>query len=47
MARRDVDKLQAEIEELFADLWHVPRFSGRATDSGRTWTASTPTIRTS
>lgn len=28
MARRDVDKLQAEIEQLFADLWHVPRFSG-------------------
>ena len=28
MARRDVDKLQAEIEELFAELWHVPRFSG-------------------
>jgi len=22
------DKLQEEIEELFADLWHVPRFSG-------------------
>ncbi len=28
MARRDDDKLQAEIEQLFADLWHVPRFSG-------------------
>lgn len=28
MARRDVDKLQAEIEQLFADLWHVPRFAG-------------------
>ena len=28
MARRDVDKLQNEIEELFADLWQVPRFSG-------------------
>jgi HSP20 family protein len=28
MARRDVDKLQDEIEELFADLWQVPRFSG-------------------
>ena len=27
MARRDVDKLQEEIEELFADLWQVPRFS--------------------
>jgi HSP20 family protein len=28
MARRDVDRLQEEIEELFADLWQVPRFSG-------------------
>ena len=28
MSRRDVDKLQAEIEQLFADLWQVPRFSG-------------------
>jgi HSP20 family protein len=28
MPRRDVDRLQEEIEELFADLWHVPRFSG-------------------
>jgi HSP20 family molecular chaperone IbpA len=28
MARRDVDRLQDEIEELFADLWQVPRFSG-------------------
>lgn len=28
MARRDIDRLQAEIEELFADLWQVPRFSG-------------------
>jgi HSP20 family protein len=28
MTRRDVDKLQHEIEELFADLWQVPRFSG-------------------
>ena len=26
--RRDVDKLQEEIEELFADMWQVPRFSG-------------------
>jgi HSP20 family protein len=26
--RRDVDKLHEEIEELFADLWQVPRFSG-------------------
>ena len=29
MTRRDVDKLQEEIEELFADLWQVPRFSGQ------------------
>ena len=28
MTRRDVDKLHEEIEELFADLWQVPRFSG-------------------
>lgn len=28
MTRRDHDKLQEEIEELFADLWQVPRFSG-------------------
>jgi len=28
MARRDIDRLQEEIEELFADLWQVPRFSG-------------------
>src|SRR4051794_41879322 len=28
MTRRDVDKLQEEIEALFADLWQVPRFSG-------------------
>jgi HSP20 family protein len=28
MARRDIDRLQAEIEELFADLWQVPRFAG-------------------
>ena len=28
MPRRDVDKLQEEIEELFADLWQVPRFTG-------------------
>jgi HSP20 family protein len=26
--RDDVDKLHQEIEELFADLWQVPRFSG-------------------
>ena len=29
MAPRDPDKLQEEIEELFADLWQVPRFSGQ------------------
>jgi len=28
MSRRDADKMQEEIEELFADLWQVPRFSG-------------------
>ncbi len=28
MARRDIDRLQAEIEELFSDLWQVPRFAG-------------------
>ena len=28
MARRDIDRLQAEVEELFADLWQVPRFAG-------------------
>jgi HSP20 family protein len=28
LAPRDPDKLQEEIEELFADLWQVPRFSG-------------------
>ena len=26
--RRDVDELRGEIQELFADLWQVPRFSG-------------------
>ena len=26
--RRDIGRLQGEIEELFADLWEVPRFSG-------------------
>ena len=25
---RDIDRLQAEIHELFADLWQVPRFVG-------------------
>ena len=28
MTRRDIDRLQGEIEELFADLWQVPRFAG-------------------
>jgi HSP20 family protein len=28
MAPRDIDRLQGEIEELFADLWQVPRFTG-------------------
>jgi HSP20 family protein len=28
MPRRHIDRLQGEIEELFADLWQVPRFSG-------------------
>lgn len=26
--KRDIDHLQREIQELFADLWQVPRFSG-------------------
>jgi HSP20 family protein len=26
--KRDFDQLQDEIQELFSDLWHVPRFSG-------------------
>src|SRR5439155_19607142 len=29
MPRRDIDKLHEEIEELFADLWQVPRFLGQ------------------
>jgi HSP20 family protein len=29
MARRDIDKLQEEIEELFADRWQVPRCLGQ------------------
>jgi HSP20 family protein len=29
MSSSDADKLQAEIEQLFADLWQVPRFTGR------------------
>ena len=28
MPRRDLDRLKGEIEDLFADLWQVPRFSG-------------------
>ena len=28
MGKRDLDELQGEIEELFADLWQVPRFAG-------------------
>src|SRR5690349_6047979 len=28
MERRDLDDLQQEIQELFSDLWQVPRFSG-------------------
>jgi len=28
MGHRDIDKLHEEIEELFADLWQVPRFAG-------------------
>jgi HSP20 family protein len=28
MARRDIDRLHGEIDELFADLWQVPRFAG-------------------
>src|SRR2546421_11799621 len=26
--KRDIDYLQGEIQELFADLWQVPRFAG-------------------
>jgi HSP20 family protein len=26
--KRDLDQLQTEIQDLFADLWQVPRFSG-------------------
>jgi HSP20 family protein len=26
--KRDIDQLQREIQELFSDLWQVPRFSG-------------------
>ena len=27
--KRDIDKLQSEIQELFADLWQMPRFAGQ------------------
>jgi HSP20 family protein len=27
--RRDIDRLRGEIDELFADLWQIPRFAGR------------------
>jgi HSP20 family protein len=27
-SRRDIDRMHEEIEDLFADLWRVPRFSG-------------------
>jgi HSP20 family protein len=27
--RRDVDRLTGEIDDLFAELWQVPRFAGR------------------
>jgi HSP20 family protein len=27
--RRDIDRLQGELEELFSDLWQVPRFTGQ------------------
>jgi HSP20 family protein len=26
--RRDIDQIQEELDELFADLWQVPRFAG-------------------
>lgn len=26
--KRDIDELQREVQELFSDLWQVPRFSG-------------------
>jgi len=29
MPRRDIDRLHDEIEELFAELWQVPRFLGQ------------------
>ena len=27
--RRDIDRLRSELEELFNDVWHAPRFSAR------------------
>src|SRR5918992_4609724 len=27
--RRDIESLRGEIDELFADLWQIPRFAGR------------------
>ena len=27
--RHDIDRLRGEIDELFADLWQIPRFAGR------------------
>lgn len=29
--RRDIDRLRGEIDELFADLWQIPRFAGLRT----------------
>ena len=26
--RRDIERLQEQLDELFQDLWHLPRFSG-------------------
>ena len=28
MNERDVERLQSELEELFGDVWHIPRFAG-------------------
>jgi HSP20 family protein len=28
-ARRDIERLQSEVDELFADLWQLPRFVAR------------------
>ena len=27
--RRDIERLRGEIDELFSDLWQIPRFAGR------------------